>query len=176
VSGVVVTFTVTSGNGTTANPSATTDAQGNATSGAWTLGPAAGPNTLRAVAAGLPGSPVVFTATGNSGSANHLVLIAAPATAQSGIPFVTQPVVELQDALGNPVSQPNVVVTASIVSGGGALGGSLTATTNGSGRASFTDLSVAGLVGPGFCSSVRRASTRSAPGRFHCRQEPHSVS
>jgi len=249
IAGVVVSFTVTTGNGHTVKSSATTNGQGQASSGAWTLGTVAGPNTLSAAAAGVPGSPVVFTATGSSvigppsvlvnlsgdgqtgvagaalpeslvvrledangngvpgvpvtwtalsgggtlgpaaavtdangrlaarwtlgataggntaraqaaglqanfgatgvaGPPFQLALITSPTIGRSGVPFATQPVVEIQDALHNPVPLANVIVTASIVSGGGALGGSPTATTNGSGRASFANLSLAGLVGP----------------------------
>ena len=44
-----------------------TDASGIATVGSWTLGAAAGANTLTATSAGLTGSPVTFTATGDAG-------------------------------------------------------------------------------------------------------------
>src|SRR2546429_1077444 len=68
-------------------------------------------------------------------------------TAQSGVAFAQQPVVQLRDASGNPVSQTGVTVTAAIASGGGTLGGTLTATTNGSGVASFTNLAITGAAG-----------------------------
>src|SRR2546429_950101 len=41
----------------------------------------------------------------------------------------------------------SVTVTAAIASGGGTLGGTLTATTNGSGVASFTNLAITGPAG-----------------------------
>ena len=63
VSGVMVGFTVTGGNGSIAQANAFTNTQGVATGGAWTLGPIAGPNTLRATATGLAGSPLTFNAT-----------------------------------------------------------------------------------------------------------------
>src|SRR5439155_1415712 len=79
----------------------------------WTLSATAGTNTLTATASGLTGSPVTFTATGTAGAATRLVLTTPPsATAQSGAPLVPQPVVQLQDANGNPVSQGGVVRTA----------------------------------------------------------------
>ena len=261
VAGSLVTFTVTSGNGNVANASATTDGQGQASSGAWTLGPVAGPNTLSAVVSGIQGSPAVFTATGSTvigppaqllivsgdgqtgvagsalaeslvvrlvdaggngvpgvpvawtvltgggslgpaaavtdgngrlaarwtlggtagsntaraqaagfqagfaatglaGQATQLSLFAAPTTAQSGIPFTTQPAVALLDGNGNPVAQANVTVTAAIASGGGLLGGTLTATTNGFGRATFANLSLTGLVGS---RVLRFSATNVAP-------------
>ena len=60
VQGATVSFLVTSGGGTVANATATTDASGTASSGGWVLGPAVGTHTLTASAAG-PAS-VVFTA------------------------------------------------------------------------------------------------------------------
>ncbi|MEP7327020.1 MAG: Ig-like domain-containing protein [Gemmatimonadota bacterium] len=249
VAGVVVAFAVTSGNGHIANGSVTTDAQGHASSGTWTLGPVAGTNRMSAVVSGLPGSPAVFTATGSTvigppsqlvivsgdgqsgvvgavlaeslvvrledasgngvpgvpvtwtalsgggtlgpaaavtdangrlaaswtlgfavggntakaqaggfqvtfaatgvaGQADHLAPFNGPATAQSGIILSPQPAIMLEDANGNPVAQANVVVTVSILSGGGTLGGTLTATTNALGRAVFSNLSLTGLAGP----------------------------
>jgi len=66
VAGVAVTFTVTAGGGTMAGITSVTtlsDTSGMASVG-WTLGSAPGPNTLRATALGLSGSPVIFGATG----------------------------------------------------------------------------------------------------------------
>jgi alpha-tubulin suppressor-like RCC1 family protein len=68
VSGVAVTFAVASGGGSVTGASQSTDASGIATVGSWTLGPTAGTNTLTATSAGLTGSPVTFTATGEAPS------------------------------------------------------------------------------------------------------------
>ena len=65
VAGVAVAFAVTGGGGSIANAQALTDGQGIASGGAWTLGPIAGANSLTATAAGLSGSPAVFSATGS---------------------------------------------------------------------------------------------------------------
>jgi adhesin/invasin len=65
VAGAVVTFAVTGGGGTVTGASAVTGADGVATVGSWTLGPAAGANTLSATLGALP--PVTFTATGVAG-------------------------------------------------------------------------------------------------------------
>ena len=65
VPGVEVTFAVTSGGGTvTPATPVTTDANGIAAATSWTLGTAAGANTLTATAGTLVGSPVSFTAMG----------------------------------------------------------------------------------------------------------------
>src|SRR5207248_1624181 len=69
------------------------------------------------------------------------------ATAQSGVAFAQQPVVQLRDGDGNAVNQAGVTVTAAIATGGGTLGGTLTATTTAGGTASFTNLSISGTTG-----------------------------
>jgi hypothetical protein len=62
--GVAATFAVSSGGGSITQGNATTDVNGVATVGSWTLGPIPGPNSLEASGAGLGGSPLTFTATG----------------------------------------------------------------------------------------------------------------
>lgn len=79
------------------------------------------------------------------------------ATTQNRVAFPTQPVVQLRDAHGQPVAQAGIAITATISAGGGTLGGTTTATTGGSGAATFTDLSIAGTIG-------LRILTFSAPG------------
>lgn len=56
VSGVTVNFAVESGGGILSNSTATTDANGFARVGGWTLGKSAGENTVVATAVGIPGS------------------------------------------------------------------------------------------------------------------------
>jgi hypothetical protein len=149
VAGVPVTWTVTAGGGSVSAATTSTDAQGNA-SVTWTLGALAGlgANLATATIVGLSGSPVIFTATIAGGAADHLTITTQPSTlAQSGVVLAQQPVIQLQDVSGNPASQAGVVITAAIASGGGALGGTPTETTNASGTASFTNLSIAGAVG-----------------------------
>ncbi len=65
VAGVTVTFAVASGGGSVTGASAVSDASGIAKVGSWKLGTVAGANTLTATCAGLTGSPVTFTATGD---------------------------------------------------------------------------------------------------------------
>src|SRR2546425_3932638 len=66
----------------------------------------------------------------------------ASVTAQSGVAFAQQPAIQVRDAAGNPVNQAGVVVTAAIATGGGTLGGTLTATTIGRGGASLKNLPI----------------------------------
>jgi len=60
---VNVVFEVASGGGSVEGAQATTGADGVAAVTSWTLGTSLGPNTLRATAGALTGSPVVFNAT-----------------------------------------------------------------------------------------------------------------
>ena len=64
LAGIAVTFAVATGGGSVTGGSATTNAQGVATVGSWTLGAAIGVNTLTATVAGL--APVTFTATASN--------------------------------------------------------------------------------------------------------------
>jgi hypothetical protein len=64
VAGAVVTFTVTSGGGTVTGATATSNASGVATVGSWTLGTAAGANTLSAQTGSLPA--VTFSVCGTA--------------------------------------------------------------------------------------------------------------
>src|SRR5881396_1300308 len=152
VPGVAVTFAVAAGSGSV-NPTTpvTTGADGIAAVTSWTLGTTAGANRLTATASGsgITGNPLSFTATGTAGAAARLAMATQPSgTVQSGVIFPQQPVVQLEDASGNPVSQGGTTVTAAIASGGGTLGGTATATTNAAGTAVFTNLSIIGTVGP----------------------------
>jgi hypothetical protein len=80
--------------------------------------------------------------------ATQLTITTQPSgSAASGAAFAQQPVLQLRDAGGNPVAQSGVAVTAAIASGGGTLGGTTLVTTDLSGVASFTDLSITGSAG-----------------------------
>ena len=62
-------------------------------------------------------------------------------------PFITQPVVQLQDVSSNNVNTSGINVVATIASGTGVLGGTTTIATNGSGMAVYTDLFITGTAG-----------------------------
>lgn len=71
---VTVTFTVTGGGGSVTGATQTTDEDGVATVGGWTLGPVAGTNTLTASAGAA--TPITFTATSTNPCASttpHLI-------------------------------------------------------------------------------------------------------
>ena len=72
VSGTVVSFAVTSGGGSVGTPSATTDANGLAST-TWTLGPS-GAQMISGTATGLTGSPLTISATTASGSVAQTIV------------------------------------------------------------------------------------------------------
>ncbi len=146
VGNVPVTWTVESGGGSVAPGSAATGADGQAST-VWTLGPSTGrPSGCRRL------RPV----RAPSGSRRLRPWERRPssdwppnprATRRSGVPFGRQPVVQVRDAAGNPVQAPGVLVTAAIASGAGQLVGTRTQTTGANGRATFTNLGIAGATG-----------------------------
>jgi adhesin/invasin len=78
VEGIGVTFAVSGGGGTVTGATATTDVNGIATVGSWTLGPAAGPNTLVATVTGL--TAATFNATASLPPAPVIRLAASTAS------------------------------------------------------------------------------------------------
>ncbi len=71
-------------------------------------------------------------------------MVTQPDGAASGAAFLTQPAVELRNAANAVVPQAGVVVTVTKASGPGTLTGTLTATTDASGMATFTNLAITG--------------------------------
>ena len=148
--GVVVTATVATGPGgvTLTNAAATTNANGVATFSGLTLSGTAGVYRLGMAAGAL--QPDTTTAiTLSAGPAAKLAITTEPpVSAQNATLFAQQPAVQLQDLAGNAVSVSGTAVTASIASGGGTLGGTLSVQTDAGGLATFTNLMITGVVGP----------------------------
>lgn len=119
VPGAVVSFSVTAGGGTV-TPTDTTDSNGVA-SAAWTLGGAAGVNTVSAAVIDDQKTPMSWV-TGNPATFSiqafqALVPVQGDAqTAQILSPLPVAPSVKLVDSAGNP--RPGVVVTFTPSSGG----------------------------------------------------------
>jgi len=137
LSDVSVTFVVTAGGGSVTGADATTNAEGVATVGSWTLGTEPGTNALvGVVGAGLGAS---FTATGASppaGSPAFMTIIEGDD--QTGLLSTDLPVspgVRIEDEDGIPVQ--GVEVTFAPQGGSGSVGSS-TATTDVNGEASTT--------------------------------------
>ena len=133
VEGHLVTFTVTSGDGTLSVTRTTTDAGGRAES-LLTRGPDSGPDSVSVVAAGVE-QPVVFAPVAQA-IPRTLTPVSddeqqGPAGTQLAEPFV----VEIKDQNGSPLA--GATVTFSVTSGGGTLT-ITTATTDADGRAATT--------------------------------------
>ncbi|MBK8004502.1 MAG: hypothetical protein IPK12_11345, partial [Gemmatimonadetes bacterium] len=165
VGGIGVTFAVTGGGGNATGTSTTTDAQGHASVGSWTLGNTAGLNTLSATSAGLTGSPLSFTATGNAGAPAQLALATAPSsTVAAGGSFTTAPVIQVRDGFGNNITASGIAVTVSVAPAGASLTGTTTVSTNGFGLASFGGLGLTGTAGSYTLSFTSGGLTGTASG------------
>jgi hypothetical protein len=145
LSGVVVTATIASGGGSLGGTAtATSDQNGLATFTNLSITGTAGSRTLSFAAPGA--TAVVSNAIAiTPGAATQLTITTQPsAAALRNTAFSRQPVIQLRDVSGNAVSQSGVSVTASLASGpsNAVLGGTVTVTTNASGAAVFTNLSI----------------------------------
>ena len=137
VSAAAVTFSVQSGGGSVTGATTVSDANGIARAGAWTLGTAAGANTLSAAVTG--GNTTAFNATGRPGSPATLVKLSGDGqTAAVGDAVPTRPSVRVNDQFGNAIS--GVVVAYAVTQGGGTIAGAttVTATTGADGSATVT--------------------------------------
>ncbi|MBA3260581.1 MAG: Ig-like domain-containing protein [Gemmatimonadales bacterium] len=145
VVGVPVAWVVGAGSGTVAPQTTSTDGAGLAST-QWTLGPAPGANTLTAVVSGI--GVVPFGATALPGTPPGMRLLTQPAeSGRRGVVLGRQPVVQLLNPGGIELRQAGVSVTVTAASGGGRVRGTLTRTTDGDGRATFTDLALEGPPG-----------------------------
>ena len=114
---VAVTFAVTAGGGSITGASATTNPAGIATVGSWTLGAAAGPNTLIATSSAVSGVTITFHAAGVVGTLAGFA--GNNQTARPGSPVATAPSVIVTSHEGLPVA--GVAVTFAVTSGGGSI-------------------------------------------------------
>jgi hypothetical protein len=96
----------------------TTDADGLAAVGSWTLGTAAGTNSLTAETEGL--APVTFAATGSAGAPTSIVVNDGDGqTGLIGFAVNIPPSVRVSDTYANPVA--GVSVSFSVTGGGGSV-------------------------------------------------------
>ncbi|MCR4341422.1 MAG: hypothetical protein NUW01_16215 [Gemmatimonadaceae bacterium] len=136
VAGAAVTFAVVAGGGSIAGGTATTGSNGVATTGSWTLGTVAGGNTMSVASGTL--AEAVFTATALADVPAKLGIVTQPGVASVGAPITAAPVVHVRDQYGNLVATATGV-TASLASGQGTLGGTVTVTAV-AGVATFSNL------------------------------------
>lgn len=136
VSGTTVTWAVTGGGGSRSPATSNSGSDGVASLTSWTLGAAAGQNTLTATAAGLTGSPVTFTANGVASAPTQIAVTSGGS--QTGITAgsaATATQFTVRDGSNNAVQ--GVTVSFAVTSGSGSLGVA-SAVTNASGQASVT--------------------------------------
>ncbi len=108
----IVVFFTTERDASVGTPEATTDAQGRATPGSWTLGSAAGTYALVAGidAEGVAGNPVTFEAVALAGPARQVVLVEGDEQeSETKLPVPVTPRIQVTDEHGNGVG--DVVVT-----------------------------------------------------------------
>lgn len=151
--GIVISAGITSGGGTLGGTTtATTNANGAAAFTNLSITGTAGPRGITFTTPSL--DPALTAASTQAltligGTPSHLNISIPPSpTADSGVVFSQQPIVQLLDAQNNTAAQAGIAVTASIASGGGTLTGTVTVTTDGLGNATFTNLAIAGSAGP----------------------------
>jgi hypothetical protein len=158
VSGVTITFAITSGGMALSQATVVTGAAGTAAT-SWTLGYAAGTNKLTATAApaGTIGNPATFTATSVAGPANYMYIAAG--NNQSG-PISTvlpiSPSVRLVDVYSNPVA--GRTVNFAISSGGGTVL-PLSVTSGTDGRATVSKW----ILGPAVGANTLTATSAGLP-------------
>ena len=143
VTGIPVTFTVVAGGGTVTPSVVTTGTDGKATVSGWTLGTAAGSNTLTASAA--DAVTITITATGMAGPATQMIKTAGDhQNATAGTAVAVPPGVRVTDTYNNPVS--GAVVIFSAIPYSAVIAGS-TQTTDPGGNATVGSWTLATITG-----------------------------
>jgi adhesin/invasin len=146
VKGAAVTFTVRTGGGTVATPTAQSDSLGAATT-VWTLGATVGNNSVIAILnARNAVDTVVFTATAGSGAPAVVTLTGGGAqNGSAGTALGSAVAVKVTDARGNAVAGTTVNWTVAAGNGGG-FASPASSVTDASGAAS-TSWTLGGNIG-----------------------------
>ena len=164
--GITITAVIATGpaGASLANATATTGPSGLATFSGLAITGEVGTYTLRFQSGSL--DPVTSASIDlSAGAASTLAIVTQPPPSTVNGAEMSSSVVDLQDAGGNGIG--GVAITATRASGSGELDGTLTRTTASTGRATFDDLTLTGLVGtytirysaPGGISAVSSAIT-----------------
>jgi hypothetical protein len=128
-SGVGVTFAVASGGGGVTGATQTTDANGLATVGSWTVGGSAGANTLTATVNGTAISTTFSATAAIAGSpANVAAFVGDNQRGLVGYALNVRPAVRVTDSGGLPVAGASV--TFAVGSGGGSVTGATVSTSS----------------------------------------------
>ena len=163
-----VDFTVAAGGGSAAPTSATTGADGQADA-TWTLGPAAGAQSLTATAVG-NGAPsnlsVAFAASALTSAPAKLTKVAGDGqTASAGATVATPPAVKVTDADDNPIQ--GVLVTFAVTGGGGAVAPTTPVATGANGIAAVSSWRLGPVAGPNqLTATVVGAGVAGSPAVF----------
>ncbi|MCX5762290.1 MAG: Ig-like domain-containing protein, partial [Gemmatimonadetes bacterium] len=141
VSGVTVTFAVTSGGGSVTPATAVSAADGSV-SASWKLGSTVGAQALSVSAAGLTGSPLAVSATALAVTPTKLTVTAQPTGAKTGTSLGTATVAaQTADGVTVSVFTGDVSVSLGTNPGGATLSGTTTVTAV-NGVATFTGLTL----------------------------------
>lgn len=143
IPGISITILRSAGSATLSGTvTVATDATGKATFTDLKLTGVAGSHTFTASSSGLT-SAVSASFTLAAGAGTQLVISTQPTGAVAGSPLTSQPRVRIEDVSFNAVAQAGVTITVVKHSGVvGTLSGTLTAVTDSSGIATFTDLAM----------------------------------
>jgi len=121
VPGATVGFSVVEGSGRVVDPAPSTDGEGMASPGVWTLGRRPGPNRLSASIEGLV--PATFRATATPDAPDRAtVLLGDGQVGQVGSTLPLRPTLVIADRFGNLLG--GIQVTFAVLSGGGSIVGS----------------------------------------------------
>jgi hypothetical protein len=152
VVGTAVAWLVTAGGGAVDPETSNTDAAGRAST-SWTLGAAAGTNTVQAIVSGV--GQAEFTATATAGTPSRLRIVSGDnQSGVAGSPLAAQLVVEVLDDVDNPVS--GATVNWSVQSGNGSVSPT-SGQTDAAGRAAAS-----WTLGPGTGNQQVQASVSGA--------------
>lgn len=163
-SGNRITYSITSTSPLTGLPAGMSI---NGSSGALTGTPnagTAGVYTYKVVATNDSGTATTatLTLTVSSGTPASITVATQPVGGASGAVLATQPVVQLKDSGGRLVAQPQAVVVSA---SGGTLGGT-TSVTTANGVATYTNLTMAGLVNTNYTLTFTRTAATGTSSAF----------
>jgi hypothetical protein len=153
IAGRLVVFSTPSNSGHVATSAASTDANGMANSGTWTLGTNLGADSLIVTASAVPA--VTFVATATVGPPARILLVnGGGQVGHVSAVLPTSPSVLVTDVAGDPL--PGVLVVFAITSGGGSL-------TNGYTMTGPDGIATAGVwtLGPAVGAATLQASVTS---------------